>query len=288
MRGTRDGLDWQYEMQVTSQGDDITADSEGYITTGTLSGNHANLTGETGENHYDMSLEFSQFQGNDHCEGELTLHHVIDNMIQDEIISISGERQLCSWDDGFCQGTPDCTIPVAEITDIRSVAYYAPTAKIPHYGLDFGFVTTKIPTKAKRGPDIIAPCNGVVTRIADNRFSPMPPTDTFFVDVVVKYNREWETLICFEPFSQDVASCLNQLESIKVTVGKTVQKGRPLGQLLAQIPIPDEPPRIHWGVYQIGIERQFICPYDTLNKVDRIRLKELYRGFGYQKICIEN
>ena len=248
-------------MDVAQSGSEATAMVEGYEFTGTVSGNTIILSGLGPDDlMYTVELIFSE-------DGESFAGTLSSTA---EIVNVTGSRGSC-FDYEEPVGTPECVLPMQDpalVTDGQQ--FNSEHEGVVHTGLDFRFDSPL--------PNIVAPCDGVVTGITVHPIA----RNNLIVDVGIRYNAEWNYFIAFEPYSPDPLIADQQRAEIAVTIGQVVHRGDVLGRLV--VPGGTEYPHIHWGVTQTGVGP--ICPRDILTPSEQAEVDAMYEAFMLSPPCL--
>ena len=183
-----------------------------------------------------------------------------------EVGTVTGSRNICT--DPSPEGNPVSILPVP-LADLPLVTggqpFNSSYGGITHTGLDFKF---SIPPSTTY-PTIISPIDGVVQGI---RRHAIGDAGYIIFDVEIRYNRDWNTLVVFEPYSSNTLIADQQEREITVGRCQAVRQGDVLGHLVVPA---TEYPHIHWQISQIPSGTP-VCPRNFLSGADQAELDELY------------
>lgn len=247
------------EIIINQSGSLVTATIDGITATGTVSGDTMTLSATIPD------------------EGEVTIviTFASDGQTLTGTFAIDTEQGTITGFEGTCtdyvypEGEPACILPVGDLSLVTGGQQYNSVyGGVTHTGLDFEFDFTR--------PNIIAPCDGVITEVNKHPIS----LGNIIFSVVITYNQNWDTFIAFEPYSPDPVIADMQEEEIVVSLNQVVQRGDLLGRLI----VPStEFPHIHWGV---NYNKTPVCPRDYLIPEAQEQLDTLYESFGLLPVCL--
>ncbi len=252
------------EVVITQWGEAVTFTVAGlpdFVGTGSISGNIMTLTGSIpGQGELNMILTFSDDRQT--FSGTYSLGT--------EEGTVTGSRNICT--DPFPEGDPVSILPVP-LADLDLVTggqpFNSSYGGVVHTGLDFkfDFNPSALP------PTIVSPCDGVVQGIRKHTIPGGGGSGIYTIfDVEIRNNRDWNTLVVFEPYSNDPLIADQQEREILVGRCQVVRRGDPLGRLV----VPDtEYPHLHWQISQSPSGSPF-CPRNFLSGADQTELDALY------------
>jgi len=191
----------------------------------------------------------------------------------------------------FPAGDPACILPVpdAEIGSVKKGQQYNPSQG--HDGLDFGFTDWPATSGQYALHEIVAPLSGVVTEINGHIITGGPnSSNNYAYTVVIQYNEDWSTFVCFEPDTKDQTLVDLQKQKIAVTVGQKISQGDPLGQLVVSLPSSPQVfgPHVHWQLYRAdgnGQSLGTVCPWTYSTGPAQTALDSLYQSCSISPSC---
>jgi len=249
------------DLDIEQNGSDATAIADGYKYSGTVSGNRMTLSG-IGPDDLNYVIDFVFSEDGKSFTGTISSVN--------ETIIVSGKKGPCfSYEEP--EGIPNCVLPVKVPSAVTGGQQFNSTyAGVMHTGIDFQFYYTL--------PTIVAPCDGVVTRISVRSDA----HDNHVVEVGIRYNADWNNLIVFEPYSPDPFIVDQQRAQIAVPIGQVVRRGDILGQLV--VPGDTAYPHVHWGVNKNRVGP--VCPRDILISSQQLVLDTMYGSFKLSPPCL--
>lgn len=175
--------------------------------------------------------------------------HIISQTIALALITISFIMAGCA-EDSVPAKPVELTFPVEDtsvVTEIHNFALYPwSSSGETHGGIDIVPLYLDLAgTSTMRKVSVIAPADGEVVYY-DTAPSGAMLTSYF---LILRLDSYWHLILNFEPQSDDVATNIEQENSIAVTVGQSVKRGDKIGDLVISKVMADRYPHLHFSVF---------------------------------------